>query len=305
MGKMEDRSLLVNECSGVLKSRQMAIRTVGINQIKIQVSELCLKANFELGQDVIKALQNALEREKSPVARETLLQLLENARLAREKSIPLCQDCGAAVVFIEIGQDVHIDGGSLSEAVTEGVRAGYSEGYLRKSMVDKPFSERINTADNTPPVIHYEIVPGDRLRIVLMPKGGGAENMSRVSMLSPGDGKEGIISFVEQTVKKAGGAPCPPLIIGVGIGGTLEKAALMAKQSLARPLGEPGLNSEISALEAEILERVNRLGIGPLGMGGSYTALAVHAATFPCHIASLPVAVNLQCHSSRHAEAVL
>jgi fumarate hydratase subunit alpha len=158
MGKMEDRSLLVNECSGVLKSRQMAIRTVGINQIKIQVSELCLKANFELGQDVIKALQNALEREKSPVARETLLQLLENARLAREKSIPLCQDCGAAVVFIEIGQDVHIDGGSLSEAVTEGVRAGYSEGYLRKSMVDKPFSERINTADNTPPVIHYEIV---------------------------------------------------------------------------------------------------------------------------------------------------
>ncbi|MDD5604709.1 MAG: fumarate hydratase [Dehalococcoidales bacterium] len=289
----------------MLKSNLMALREINTSEIEQNVAELCLKANFRLGEDVIKALQDCIDKEQSPVGRETILQLIDNARLSLEKSIPLCQDCGAAVIFVEIGQDVHINGGNLSESITRGVKEGYRAGYLRKSMVCKPFSERINTADNTPPIIHYDIVPGDRLRIIMMPKGGGAENMSRVSMLSPGDGEGGIISFIEDTVKNAGGAPCPPIIIGVGIGGTLEKAALMAKKALVRPVGESSPDPELACLEEKILNRINCLGIGPLGMGGTSTALAVHAVVFPCHMASLPVAVNLQCHSSRHAEVML
>ncbi len=289
----------------MLKSNPMAIREIKTEEIKKEVAKLCLQANFELGEDVLKALREALEKESSPVGKETLSRLIDNADIARKKRLPLCQDCGVAVLFIEVGQDVHISGGSLAEAVAEGVREGYSQGYLRKSIVSHPFSDRINTTDNTPPVIHYEIVPGDKLRIILMPKGGGAENMSRVSMLSPGDGESGIINFAEETVKIAGGAACPPLIVGIGIGGTLEKAALMAKKALMRPVGEPSEDAETARLETAILGRLNCLGTGPLGMGGTATALAVHVNSFPCHIASLPVAVNLQCHSSRHAEAVI
>jgi len=210
-----------------------------------------------------------------------------------------------AVVFLEIGQEVHITGGDLYSAVEEGVRQGYSQGYLRKSMVNKPFSARANTKDNTPPIIHTEMIPGDRVKIVVMPKGSGAENMSKLAMLKPGDGRNGIIDLVVRTVDEAGGNPCPPVIVGVGIGGTSEKAMLLAKKALLRPVAEPNPDPEIAELEQEILGRVNALGIGPLGFGGRTTALAVQAEVMPTHIASLPVAVNLQCHSARHREAVL
>lgn len=305
VGKIDRRCLLANPPAGVIKSSLMTIREISVITIEKAVAELCQKANFELGADVIKALQESLDKEQSTIGREVLKNLLDNADMSRNKRVPLCQDCGAAVVFVEIGQDVHVTGGNLSKAIEQGVKKGYSEGYLRKSMVSRPFSGRANTGDNTPPVIHYEVVPGDSLRIVVMPKGGGAENMSRVSMLSPGDGEQGIINLVEETVRNAGGAPCPPLIIGIGIGGTLEKAAIMAKKALIRPVGQPGMDPEWTLLEEKILNRLNCLGIGPLGMGGCSTALAVHVLAFPCHMASLPVAVNLQCHSARHAEVVL
>jgi len=209
------------------------------------------------------------------------------------------------VVFLEIGQDAHIRGGDLHSAVEEGVRQGYSRGYLRKSMVHQPFSARVNTGDNTPAMLHTEIVPGDRVRVIVMTKGGGAENMSRLAMLKPADGRDGILDTVVRAVDEAGGKPCPPLILGVGIGGTAETAMLLAKKSLLRPVGQPSPDPEIAALERDILARVNDLGIGPLGLGGRTTALAVHAATMPCHIASLPLALNFQCHSARHREAVL
>lgn len=305
MGKIESRRLLVNPPVRMLKSNLMTMREIDVIAAEKAVAGLCQKANFELGADVIKALQDSLGKEQSAIGREVLKSLLDNADKSLNKRVPLCQDCGAAVVFVEIGQDVHITGGNLSDAIERGVKKGYSEGYLRKSMVSRPFSERVNTGDNTPPVIHYDIVPGDHLRIVVMPKGGGAENTSRVSMLSPGDGEQGIIDVVEETVRGAGGAPCPPLIVGIGIGGTLEKAAIMAKKALMRPVGQPGPDPELVILEEKILNRLNCLGIGPLGMGGSSTALAVHILAFPCHMASLPVAVNLQCHSARHAEVVL
>ncbi len=258
-----------------------------------------------LGEDVLSALKQAQQTEESPLGREVLSQLIENARIAQEERQPLCQDCGTAVVFLEIGQEIHITGGDLYAAVEEGVRRGYAQGYLRKSMVSQPFSSRINTKDNTPPVIHAEIVPGDRLKIVVMPKGGGAENMSKLAMLKPSDGRQGIIDLVVRTVDEAGGNSCPPLIIGLGIGGTAEKAMLLAKKALLRKVAEPNPDPEIAELEKEILDRVNALGIGPLGFGGSTTALAVHAEVMPTHIASLPVAVNLQCHSARHKEKIL
>jgi fumarate hydratase subunit alpha len=217
----------------------------------------------------------------------------------------LCQDCGTAVVFLEIGQDVHLAGGDLSEAVAEGVRQGYEQGYLRKSIVAQPFSDRINTGDNTPPILHTEIVPGDRLKVTVMPKGGGAENMSRLAMLKPAQGRQGIIELVVSAVTEAGGNPCPPVIIGLGIGGTADTVMLLAKQALLRLLGQPSPDPETATLEREILERVNQTGIGPLGFGGSTTALAVHANVRPTHIASLPVAVNFQCHSARHKEFIL
>jgi fumarate hydratase subunit alpha len=281
------------------------MRQIEARVITQTVSRLCQEANFVLGEDVITALRQALETEESPPGREVLSQLLENARIAREEHLPLCQDCGTAVVFLEIGQEVHISGGDLYTAVAEGIRQGYSQGYLRKSMVRQPFSARINTTDNTPPVIHPEIVPGEELRITVMPRGSGSENMSRLAMLKPGDGKKGIIDTVLTTVNEAGGNACPPLTIGLGIGGTAEEAMLLAKKALLRPVAAPNPDPEAAELEAEILARVNNLGIGPMGFGGNTTALAVHILTMPTHIASLPVAVHLQCHSARHKEAVL
>ncbi len=281
------------------------MREIETSLITETIAWLCQEANFELGEDVLAALKQAQKTEPSPLGRETLSQLLENARIAREERRPLCQDCGTAVVFLEIGQEIHITGGDLNAAVEEGVRQGYAEGYLRKAMVKQPFSTRINTRDNTPPVIHTEIVPGDQLKITVLPKGAGAENMSRLAMLLPNDGKPGIIELVVKTVDEAGGNACPPLIIGVGIGGTADKAMLMAKKALLRKVAEPNPDPEIAQLEKEILARVNTLGIGPMGYGGSTTALAVHAEVMPAHIGSLPVAVNLQCHSARHKEAVL
>ena len=281
------------------------MKEIKVSEITKVISQLCQEANFELGEDVLAALKKALKTEPSPLGRETLSQLIENARIAKEGRLPLCQDCGTALVFLEIGQEVHISGGSLNAAVEEGVRQGYAQGYLRKAMVSQPFSARINTKDNTPPVIHSEIVPGDKLKIMVMPKGGGAENMSKMAMLMPNQGREGIIELVVKTVEEAGGNACPPLIIGLGVGGTAEKAMLLAKKALLRKVAEPNPDPEIAELEKEILAKVNALGIGPMGLGGSTTALAVHASVMPAHIGSLPVAVNLQCHSARHKEAVL
>jgi fumarate hydratase subunit alpha len=232
-------------------------------------------------------------------------RILENAKISAGEKIPLCQDTGTAVVFLELGQDAHIVGGDLYTAVNEGVRQGYDKGYLRKSMVRQPYSQRVNTKDDTPAVIHTDIVPGDRLRIIVLPKGGGAENMARLAMLPPARGRQGVIDFVVKAVDEAGSNPCPPVIVGVGIGGTAEKATLLAKKALLRKVGELNPDAEVAELEKDILCRVNNLGIGPMGYGGRITALAVHIEVFPAHIASLPVAVNLQCHSARHKEAIL
>jgi len=269
------------------------------------VADLCQRANRGLGDDVLNALQQAQTKEESLLGRESLGWVINNNQIAQEQDIPLCQDCGTAVVFLELGQEVHIGGGSLYTAVEEGVRRGYTNGYLRPSQVKQPVTARINTGDNTPPIIHTEIVDGKRLKITVMPKGGGAENMSRLAMLNPGDGSRGVIDLVVTTVDEAGASPCPPLIIGIGIGATTDKATLLAKKALLRPVARPNNDTEIAELEQEILRAVNGLGIGPMGFGGSTTALAVHAEVTPTHIASLPVAVNLQCHSTRHQEAVL
>ncbi|HSJ55340.1 MAG TPA: fumarate hydratase [Anaerolineae bacterium] len=281
------------------------MKEIHASQIAETVTRLCIESNYYLGEDVLAALDKYREAEVSPVGREVLDQILENARIAREQQMPLCQDCGLTVVFLELGQEVHVVGGGLNDAIFEGVRRGYKDGYLRKSMVTQPFSARINTKDNTPPVIHTDIVPGDALRIIVAPKGGGSENMSQLAMLKPADGRAGVINFVVEAVRRAGANPCPPIIVGVGVGGSAEKCVWLAKHSLLRRLGEPNPDPELAELEAEILERVNRIGIGPQGFGGLTTALAVHVETFPCHIASLPAAVNIQCHSARHKEAVL
>ena len=281
------------------------MREIKTSTITQTVARLCQEANFELGEDMLSALKKAQKTEQSPLGREVLSQLIENARIAKEERRPLCQDCGTVIVFLEIGQEVHITGGDLNAAIEEGVRQGYAQGYLRKSIVSQPFSARINTKDNTPPVIHAEIVPGDQLKIMVMPKGGGAENMSQLAMLKPNDSRQGIIDLVVRTVDEAGGNACPPLIIGVGVGGTGEKAMLLAKKALLRKVTEPNPDPEIARLEKEILGRVNALGIGPMGFGGTTTALAVHAGVMPTHIVSLPVAVNLQCHSARRKEAIL
>ncbi|MGE0903420.1 MULTISPECIES: fumarate hydratase [Dehalococcoides] len=280
------------------------MREIDSSQISAALSELIVKTSTSLGDDILTALHKACEAEVSPAGRDILLSLLENARIAGEKKIPLCQDTGTAIVFAEVGQDVHING-NLVDAINLGVRQGYEQAYLRKSIVSQPFSERVNTQDNTPAVIHTEIVPGDRLKLSFMAKGSGAENMSRLFMLKPGVGREGVIEAVLETVENAGGSPCPPIIIGLGVGATAEKAMFMAKKALLRPLGVPSPVAEVAALEAEVLKRVNGLGIGPLGLGGRVTALGVMAEAAPTHIASLPVAVNLQCHSARHGEVVL
>jgi len=258
-----------------------------------------------LPPDVIIALKQAREKEKSPVCRVVLDRILENVEIAGKEQIPLCQDTGAAVVMLELGQEVHITSGDLYTAVNEGVRQGYDKGYLRKSIVSQPCFARVNTKDNTPAMIHTDIVPGDRLKISVLPKGSGSENCSRLIVLTPANGRQGVMDFVVNLVEEVGSNPCPPVIIGVGIGGTTDKAMFIAKKSLLRQVGEPSPDPEVADLEKEILERVNNLGIGAMGYGGTVTALAVHVETFPCHIASMPVAVNMQCWCARRAEAVL
>lgn len=280
------------------------MRTIHTDDITAAVARLCQEACFKLEADVRAALESAREQEVSPVGREILEQLLTNAAIAESERIPMCQDTGIVVVFLEVGQETAIVGEDLYAAVTEGVRRGYIEGYLRKSVVKSPL-ERVNTGDNTPPVIHCRIVPGDKLRVTVVPKGAGSENMSALRMLKPADGIEGVKQFVIDTVLAAGPNACPPLTIGVGIGGTMEKAALMAKEALVRPLGRPNPDPAAAALEAELLEKINALGLGPMGLGGRVTALAVHVELYPTHIASLPVAVNINCHAMRHKSALL
>ena len=281
------------------------MREIKAEDITRTIANLFEHSCHYLPQDVLAALKQAREKEESAVARNVLDRILENCEIAAAEQIPLCQDTGAAVIMLELGQEVHIVGNDLYTAVNEGVRQGYVNGYLRKSIVRQPFSERMNTKDNTPAMIYTDIVPGDRLRITVMPKGGGSENMSRLTVLSPSQGRQGIIDFVVNRVDEAGSNPCPPVIVGVGIGGTAEKTMMLAKRALLRKVGEPNRDAEVAALEKEILRQVNNLGIGAMGYGGTITALAVHVETFPCHIASLPIAVNLQCWCARHEEAIL
>jgi fumarate hydratase subunit alpha len=281
------------------------MREIQSSDISKTVAKLFLEANYFLTNDALEAIKNAARTEESPVARDVLEQIIKNAEIAAKEQIPLCQDCGSAVVFIELGQDLHILGGDLYTAVNEGVKQSYNDGYLRKSMVNKPFSDRINTKDNTPAIIYTDIVPGDKLKIIVIPKGGGAENMSRLGMLTPAAGKQGIIDFIIKTVDEAGSNPCPPVIVGVGIGGTAERTLLLAKKALLRKIGEHNSDPEVAELENELLDKINQLGIGPMGYGGRTTALAVNVEVIPSHLASLPVAVNLNCHSSRHKEAVI
>ena len=280
------------------------MRQIEAEAISDLVAEMCREANVFLGEDVVLALERALAREESPAGRDVLEQLLENVEIARSERIPICQDTGFAVFFVEWGQEVLLTGGSLEQAINEGVRTGYREGYLRKSIVADPL-ERVNTGDNTPAVIHTFLVPGDKVRITFAPKGGGSENMSALGMLKPSDGVEGVIDFVVSRIREAGPNPCPPIIVGVGLGGTFEKVALLAKKALLRPLGRPHPVPLYADLEQRILDKINNLGIGPQGFGGRITALAVHIETFPAHIASLPVAVNINCHAARHASRVI
>jgi fumarate hydratase subunit alpha len=281
------------------------MREVRVDAIRDTVRVLCQEAACVLPEDVVGALKTARKREESPLAVKVLDQILLNADLARDEMLPLCQDTGTTVLFLDIGQDVHIVGGDLRQALSDGVNAGYREGYLRASMVDRPFSARTNTKDNTPPIVHTEIVPGDSLRIQVMPKGGGCENMSRFTIMLPAAGKKGITEFVLKTVDESGGNPCPPIIVGLGVGGTAEHAMYIAKRALTRKVGDPNPDPEQAEFEVELLEAVNGLGVGAQAVGGTQTALAVHMMTHPTHIASLPVAVNLQCHSARLKEAVL
>ena len=281
------------------------MRDIDVQEIIETVSKLFQEANFFLPEDVLMSLKQAVEYEESPVGCETLSRILENADIAATERVPLCQDCGAAVVFLALGQEVHIIGGDLYTAVNEGVRQGYADGYLRRSMVEHPYSNRVNTKDNTPAIIYTDIVHGDKLKIMVMPKGGGAENMTRLGMLTPAMGRQGVIDFAVKAVDDAKSNPCPPVIVGVGIGGTAERTLLLAKRALLRRVGDSNLDSEVAQLEKEILQRVNQLGIGPEGFGGRVTALAVNIEVFPCHIASMPVAVNLNCHSARHKERIL
>ena len=279
------------------------MREIHVDEIRDNVAQICIDAAYDLSEDVLTAFDRAKEAETSPAAKEVIGLLKENARVAREDRIPICQDTGIAVFFIEIGQDLRIKNGFLNDAVNEGVRKGYKEGYLRKSVVD-PLTRK-NTGDNTPAIIYTELVPGDKLRISFMPKGAGSENMSAIRMLRPTEGIEGIREFVLECVKRAGANPCPPIVVGVGIGGTFEKAAVMAKKSLLRHIGSPNPKLELASLEEELLKAVNRTGIGPEGLGGKVTAMAVHVETHPCHIASLPVAVNINCHAARHKTIIL
>ncbi len=280
------------------------MREIQVGQLTQVIRDLAIQANLVIGEDVIQSLKQARESEESPVGKALIEEILENDRLAAEKEIPACQDTGVAVIFLEIGQDVHLVGGDLKEAVNEGVRRGYVEGYLRKSVLNDPL-ERKNTGDNTPAMIHTEIVPGDRVRVTFMAKGGGSENMSALSMLPPSAGLNGVKKFVLEQVKKAGSNPCPPLVVGVGVGGNFDLCAFLSKKALLRPIGSANSDSKFAQLEKELLEEINATGIGPQGLGGRTTALAVQIETYPCHITALPVAVNINCHASRVRKAEL
>jgi len=279
------------------------IREISSKKITEVVRDLCIDANYNLGDDVLRAFDKAIQTEDSAPGREVLKELKENARIARDEKAPICQDCGLAVVFVEIGQDVHITDGNLNEAINEGVRQGYKDGYLRNSACH-PFTRK-NTGDNTPAIIHIEIVPGDKMKIIFAPKGGGAENMSRVTMLTPAVGIEGMKDFVVTRVKESGSNPCPPTVIGVGVGGTFERSAILAKKAILRDIGDRNPDPELAKIEEEILTRINKLGIGPMGYGGNTTSLDVFLEIEPCHIASLPVAVNIQCHAARHKKVII
>ncbi len=281
------------------------MRELDVARVTEAVATLAVEACTCLGDDLVAFFQKAAEREESETGKDILAQLLENAKLARDTNMPLCQDTGLAVVFLEIGQDVHLVGGDLEAAVNEGVRRGYTDGYLRKSAVADPIGARVNTGDNTPAMLHTRIVPGDKVRVIVAPKGGGAENMSAIGMLKPSQGRQGAIDFIVDTVAKAGPNPCPPIIVGVGLGGTFEKAAYMAKHSLLREVGSTNPDPRLAELEDEIERRCNALGIGPAGLGGITTVIDVFVEELPAHIASMPVAVNVQCHSARHKEVVL
>ena len=280
------------------------LRRINTKRVTETVKKLFIEANTTLGVDVVDALQCALTREESRIGEKVLEKILQNAEIAHQDMMPICQDTGLAVLFVEIGQDVHVVGGHLREAIDEGVRQAYAEGFLRKSLCN-PLT-RANTKDNTPAVIHLDIVPGDQLRIIAMPKGGGSENMSAARMLTPAVGIDGIKKFVMETVERAGANPCPPIIVGIGIGGSLEQACILAKKALLRPVGQNNPSDErLVQMEKELYTRINELGIGPAGLGGRVTTLAVSAEMMPCHIASLPVAVNIQCHVARHKETVI
>lgn len=279
------------------------MREIDVKDIISGVQKLCIDANYYLGDDVLSAIKKSEKTEESPLGKEILNQIIKNAGIAREKQMPLCQDTGLTVVFAEIGQEAHFNG-DFNEAINEGVRQGYEKGYLRKSIVEDPL-HRKNTGDNTPAVISIKLVPGDKVKITVLPKGGGSENMSRIKMLKPGDGEDGVKDFIVETIKIAGGNPCPPLIVGVGIGGPFDKVAYLAKYSLLRKVGSKHPDPYYAAMEEELLKRINNTGVGPQGLGGRTTALAVHIETHPCHIASLPVAVNTQCHSARQKTLVI
>lgn len=280
------------------------MREINVEKVTEVVRQLCIDANYYLGDDIKNRLIQAREKEDWDIAKGILDQIIENANIAKNEDMPMCQDTGVTCVFLEIGQDVHFEGGNLEEAINEGIRRGYNEGFLRKSVVKDPL-DRVNTKDNTPGMIYYDIVPGDKVKITVAPKGFGSENMSQLKMLKPSDGLKGVKEFVLKAVKEAGPNPCPPIIVGVGIGGTFDKAATLAKKSLIRPVEERNSNPYYANLEEELLQEINSLGIGPQGFGGRTTALAVNIETYPTHIAGLPVAVNINCHATRHAEAEL
>jgi len=280
------------------------LREIDAQRVADEVARLSMEANYYLGDEVIEAFKKALRVEESPTGRQVLEQLLENARIAAEDQVAMCQDTGLAVVFVELGQDVHVVGGDLYEAINAGVARGYTEGYLRKSALEHPILGG-NTGDNTPAIIYTDVVPGDRLKLTLAPKGGGSENMSRIAMLKPADGIEGIKRFVINTVDEAGPNPCPPIVVGVGIGGTFDKVAQIAKRAAIREIGSHHPREDIAELESELLEEINKLGIGPAGLGGTTTALWVNVEIFPRHIATFPVAVNIQCHAARHKSVVI
>ena len=280
------------------------MRIINIKEITKTVKELSIEANYYLPDDIKEAIEKAEKNEKWPIANNILNKIIENSHIAAREKIPICQDTGMACVFVDIGQDVHITGGSLEEAINEGVRQGYAEGFLRKSVVKDPL-HRVNTNDNTPALIYYNMVPGDKVKITVAPKGFGSENMSRIAMLKPSDGLEGVKNFVLETVRMAGPNPCPPIVIGIGIGGSFDKAAYLAKKALIRPVNENNTDEFYGNLEKELLEEVNKIGIGPQGFGGKTTALALNIETYPTHIAGLPVAVNINCHATRHKERIL